>query len=196
VTLSDLFCPATLVLARHATAEFVEGVFSDEGGTLTHAGRSEAQALAESLVDRRVGAVWSSDFARAVQTAEIVAARLGVAVTTRRSLREVHVGSLMGEPFDQDRIDAVSQHWHEGDLSAAFPGGESGNDVVERHRGQLEEIADQYRGETVLVVGHETALSIAVPALGGLALDWARDQRWANAGTVTVEHDADGWRVR
>jgi broad specificity phosphatase PhoE len=107
----------------------------------------------------------------------------------------VYVGALMGEPFDQDRIDEVSQHWHDGDLSAAFPDGESGTDVVERHREQLEEIADQHRGETVLVVGHETALSIAVPALGGLPLDWARDQRWANAGTVTVEHDADGWRI-
>ncbi len=193
--MSDLFCPATLVLARHATAEFVEDVFSDEGGSLTPGGRAEAAALAESVADRRIAAVWSSDFARAVQTAEIVAARLGVAVTTRPSLREVHVGDLVGEPFDQARIDAVSRHWHEGDLTAAFPGGDSGTDIVARHRDQLEEIADQYRGETVLVVGHETALSIVVPVLAGLSPDWARDQRWANAGTVTMEHDADGWRL-
>lgn len=194
--MSDLFCPATLVLARHASAEFLDDVFSDEGGSLTRAGRAQAQALAESLTDRRVAAVWSSDYARAVQTAEIVAARLGVAVTTRKALREVFVGALMGEPFDQKRIDEVAQHWHEGDLAAGFPGGESGADVVDRHRRQLEEIADQHRGETVLVVGHETALSVTVPALSGLPLDWARDERWANAGTVAIEHDADGWQVR
>lgn len=193
--MSDLFCPARLVLARHATAEFVEDVFSDEGGSLTQEGRAEARALAESLANERVAAVWSSDFARAVQTAEIVAARLGVMVTTRKALREVYVGDLMGEPFDQDRIDAVSEVWRGGNLTAAFAGGESGGDVVARHRALLEEVADQHRGETVLVVGHETALSITVPALGGLPLDWARDQRWANAGTVTLEHDADGWRV-
>lgn len=195
LVMSDLFCAATLVVARHATASFEEDVFSDEGGTLTHEGRAQAKALGEELVDRRIASIWSSDFARAVQTAEIAAARLGVPVNTRRTLREVYVGDLMGEPFDNDRIEAVVRQWQEGDLEAAFPGGESGHDVVRRHRRALEDIADQHRGETVLVVGHERALSVTIPVLGGLPLDWARDQRWANAGTVTVERDADGWRV-
>ena len=37
--------------------------------------------------------------------------------------------------------------------------------MVARHRAELEEIADQHNGETVLVVGHQTALGIVVPTL-------------------------------
>ncbi len=45
-------------------------------------------ARRESLAGRRVAHVWTSTLARAVQTGEIVAARLGVGVTTRRGLCE------------------------------------------------------------------------------------------------------------
>ena len=145
-------CPATLIVARHGDAEYVDTVFSDEGGTLTRAGRAQADELAEALAGRRVAHVWCSDSARAVQTAEIVAARLGVGVTTRKALREVDVGDLHGRPFSDIEVCAVSDHWFRGDLTAGFPGGETGADVVARYRATLAEIADVHRGETVLVV--------------------------------------------
>jgi broad specificity phosphatase PhoE len=82
------------VVARHATAAFEETWFSDEGGTLTLEGRRQAAALADALAGKRVAHIWCSDSARCVQTAEIVAARIGVGVTTRKALREVRVGKL------------------------------------------------------------------------------------------------------
>jgi probable phosphoglycerate mutase len=194
---SDLHCPATLVLARHARAAFVESWFSDEGGSLTTQGRAQAAELAESLADRRVAAVWCSDSSRAVQTAEIAAAHLGVAVTARKSLREVFIGDLMGQPFDYGRIEAVCEQWYAGELEVCFPGGESGHDVVDRHRDQLEEIADLHRGETALVIGHQTALSVAVPNLvPGLSPSWERSHALANTESIELENDADGWVLR
>jgi probable phosphoglycerate mutase len=165
VSTSSLHCPPTLVVARHARAEYVESWFSDEGGSLTHEGRRQARALGGSLLDRRVAAVWTSDVSRAVQTAEIVAARLGVGVTACKSLRVVFIGDLLGQAFDVARLHEVSDRWHEGDLDARFPGGESGRDVVARHVDQLDEIADQHHGETVLVVGHPLALGIVLPSI-------------------------------
>ncbi len=195
--MSDLFCSATLVLARHAKAAFVEDWFSDEGGSLTPAGRIQAHGLADSLEGRRVASIFSSDLSRAVQTAEIVAARLGVAVTARKSLREVFIGSLLGEGFDYSRIAAVADRWYDGSLDARFEGGESGTDVVARHREQFEEIADLHRGETVLVVGHECALGIVVPTLAqNLTPAWARDNDLANTESVELENDAAGWVLR
>ena len=67
-------------------------VTPEEGGTLTLEGRRQAAALADALAGKRVAHIWCSDSARCVQTAEIVAARLGVGVTTRKALREVRVG--------------------------------------------------------------------------------------------------------
>ena len=193
----DLHCPATLVVARHAKAAFVETWFSDEGGSLTSEGRTQAAALAESLHGRRVAAVWCSDASRSVQTAEIAAARLGVAVTARKSLREVFIGDLMGQSFDYSRIEAVCEKWYAGALDARFVNGESGTDVVARHRAELEEIADLHRGETVLVIGHQTALGLVVPTLvPGLSFDWTRSHELANTESIELEHDADGWVLR
>jgi broad specificity phosphatase PhoE len=194
---SDLHCPATLVVARHAKAAFVETWVSDEGGSLTPAGRTQAGALADSLRGRRVAAVWCSDASRAVQTAEVAAARLGVGVTARKALREVFIGDLMGQAFDYSRIEAVCEQWYAGTLDACFEGGESGADVVARHREQLEEIADLHRGETVLVIGHQTALGIVVPTLvPGLSVAWARSNELANTESIELENDADGWVLR
>jgi len=192
----SLHCPATLVLARHARADFVESWFSDEGGSLTRAGRSAARDLGASLAERRVAAVYTSDISRSVQTGEIAAAVLGVGVTARRSLREVFIGDLLGHPFDIRRIHEVSGRWHDGDLEARFPGGESGTEVVERYRDELEAIADQHSGETVLVVGHQTALGIVVPTLTGVHVPgWEEEHGPPDTGTVELLRGADGWRT-
>jgi broad specificity phosphatase PhoE len=193
---SSLMCPATLVVARHGDAEYVEHVFSDEGGTLTREGRAQAELLAGQLGGRRLAHVWCSDSARAVQTAEIVANRLAVGVTTRKSLREVDVGDLEGQPFSQAAVSAVTDRWYDGDLDAAFPGGESGSDVVTRYAGALAEIADVHRGETVLVVAHQTACCVALPCLAGnVAPAFADQHPLGNGESAELVVDGDAWTL-
>jgi broad specificity phosphatase PhoE len=193
---SSLMCPATLVVARHGDAEYVDTVFSDEGGTLSAAGRTQAADLAGHLLDRRIAHVWCSDAARAVQTAEIVAGRLGVTVTTRKTLREVDVGELAGQPFSAAVMSAVTDRWFAGDLAAAFPGGESGQDVVARYAEALAEIADVHRGETVVVVGHEHAAAISLPALAHHASGSGADlRRLDNCEYAELVVDSDDWAL-
>jgi broad specificity phosphatase PhoE len=189
-------CPANLVVARHGDTEYVDKVFSDEGGTLTREGRALAASLAEELRDRRIAHVWCSDTARAVQTAEIVAARLGVGVTTRAGLREIDVGDLHGELFSVPAMCEVTDRWFSGDLEAAFPGGESGNDVVARYRAVLAEVADEHRGETVLVVGHQTAACVALPSLArGVDLGFADRHRLEPGEFAELVIDSDDWAL-
>ena len=193
---SSLMCPATLVVARHGDAEYVDTVFSDEGGTLTADGRAQAAALAEEVAHRRVAHVWSSDAARAVQTAEITAARLGVRVTTRKTLREVDVGDLAGRPFSADAVREVTDRWFRGDLDAAFPGGESGHQVVARYAAALTEITDLHRGETVVVVGHENAVSVALPALAHHVVPTVPDRRrLGHCEWAELVIDDDDWAL-
>jgi broad specificity phosphatase PhoE len=69
--------------------------------------------------------------------------------------------------------------------------------VVQRHRAQLEEIADLHRGETVLVIGHQTALGLVVPALvRNLSYAWTRSHELENTESIELENDADGWVLR
>ncbi|GGF47151.1 isomerase [Marmoricola endophyticus] len=196
--MSDLACAATVLVARHGATDYVETWFSDEGGWLSAEGRSQARGLADALRDRRLARVWSSDTSRAVQTAELVAARVGVAaqvpVLTRRSLREADAGDLRGQPFDVHRLHEVTDRWFAGDLDARFPGGESGREVVDRYAAELAAVADEHRGETALVVGHQTALSIVVPVLTGRT-DRSRAHELANGEYAELAVDADGWRL-
>ena len=191
-----MMCPATLVVARHGRTEYVDTVFSDEGGTLTQQGRAQSAALADGVRDRKIAHVWCSDVSRAVQTAEIIAGRLGVGVTTRKGLREIEVGRLRGETFSIPAIRAVTDRWFEGDLDAAFPGGESGTAVVARYGQALEEIADLHRGETVVVIAHETASCIALAALAHNVTPTTADRhRLDNGEYAELVIDDDDWSL-
>lgn len=191
----------TVLLARHGKASYVETWFSDEGGWLSAEGRRQAATLGEALRGRPLAQVWSSDTARAVQTAEIVAARVEVGaevpVLTRRSLREVDAGELIGQPFDVGRLHEVTDRWFGGDLGARFPGGESGEEVVARYAAELGAMAEQHRGETVLVVAHQTALSIVLPVLTDHPdpLEGRRHQLANAAYAELVGDGVDGWRL-
>ncbi len=188
--MTALQCAATLVVVRHAEAEYESSEWDDEGGSLTLLGRRQAAALGESLAGRRVAHVWTSTLARAVQTAEIVAARLGVGVTTRRGLCEFSSGDLSSETRDLDPFLETYQRWVGGDLDVRLPGGETGREIADRFGDVLREIADAHPGETVLVVSHGGAIGLGVTAIARMDVE---RQRLGNCDTVDVLADADGW---
>ena len=68
-------------------------------------------------------------------------------------------------------------------------GVESEREVVDRVSSALAGIADLYRGEAVLAVGHQAALGLALARLlpGAPALGLAPGE------VVALQHDADGW---
>jgi broad specificity phosphatase PhoE len=179
----------TLLLARHGQAEYEANEWA-EGGSLTPLGRRQSQALAHALSGERVTHVYTSTLARAVQTAEIAAARLGVGVTTRTGLREFDAGYLAERPHDLDPVLATYERWIGGDLDARVPGGESAAEMVSRLREVMEEITDAHPGETVLVLSHGGTLRVGVPALCRMVAEPAELE---NTATVEVLADADGW---
>lgn len=85
--MSDVHCPATFVLTGPGETE------SGAVGALTFRGRAAARDLAASLADRRVALVYAGDDLAAVQTAEVVAAALGLHVQVRPALGTSYDGS-------------------------------------------------------------------------------------------------------
>lgn len=194
--MSSLHCPARLLVARHGEAEYETDLCTDDGGSLTSLGRKQARELGASLAGERVARVWTSPLSRAVQSAEIVAGVLGVDVVVREGLREYGVGALAGTSMpEKDYFQRVFHAWVEGDDAAAIEGGERVSDVVARVQAVLEEIADEHRGETTLVVSHGGAILATLPQLAGLP----RSRGWGvtlpNCGVIGLDADADGWRV-
>ncbi len=188
--MTALQCATTLVVARHGEAEYEASTWADEGGSLTQRGRQQAAALAESLADRRVAHVWTSTLARAVQTGEIVAARLGIGVTTRIGLREFDAGDHRGVPLEEDPFVGTYTRWLEGHLDERIPGAETGREIVERFDQVLSEVSDAHPGETVLVVSHGGTIGLGIPTLCRMDAERAL---LGNTDTVEVVVDADEW---
>lgn len=198
--MSDLHCPANLVLARHGAYEGAPIWTSQPPGPgLTGDGRGQALALAESLADRAVRHVWTSDLRRAEETGAVAAERLGVGRTSLPGLRELSVGDIEGTT---DRslvgpVDDAFRAWLEGDLDARAPGAESGREVLARAGAELLAIADQHRGETVLVVAHGGVICLSVALLcAGISPAFVLDHGLQYCDAVEIAHDADGWVAR
>jgi len=196
--MSDLHCAATLLVARHGDAEYQQpSVLSDEGGRLSEEGRRRVRALAESVRERNVARVFSSTMGRAADSAREAAAVLGVDVVEVDGLQEFSVGALAGRPYDDPELASVYHAWLHGDLGQFIPGGETGADVVARYREALQTIADQHRGETVLVFTHGGVMSFVLPRIsGGVRGDLAAAAFVPTCSVAEVAVDGDGFDVR
>jgi broad specificity phosphatase PhoE len=196
--MSDLQCAATLLIARHGDAEYGHpSVLSDEGGWLSPKGIEQTAALAESLAGRRVAAVRTSTLARAVQSGAVAAEVLGVDSRPVEGLEEFSVGALAGRPHDDPELQSIFLSWVHGDLRRRIPGGAAGEEVLSGFREALQSIADQFRGETVLVFSHGGVMSFALPRISGaLRDDLAAATFLPNCGVAEVAVDADGFDLR
>jgi broad specificity phosphatase PhoE len=132
----------TLLLVRHGETDW-NAERRWQGHTdvpLNDRGREQARRLAESLVREDVDAIYSSDLARAQETAEIVGIRLGLPVVVDPDLREIDVGSregLTGEEVGVRGWDGESKEAHR-----------------ERTLRALARIVAGHPGSRVIVVAH------------------------------------------
>lgn len=159
-------------------------------GDLTNRGIVQARGLAERLhaATDHYGLLVCSPLRRARQTAQIVSARLGLAVAAQLDdLREVNVGELDGRADDGAwRVyEATLAAWRCGRLSQRFPGGESGDELAARTRRALEGIAAQADGMDAVVIAHGASIRAALPTLTGQP-DPGRDLATGDVARLSV----------
>ena len=119
---------------------------------LSAAGREQARALAERLAAERIGELWSSDLRRALETAEPLAARLGLDIRVSPALRERSFG------VNEGRVDAEV----EAELGRAItawlgpderhPEGESLRELYERVAAFLDALLAESPAEEIALV--------------------------------------------
>ena len=148
----------TLLLVRHGETDWnAEGRL--QGHTdlpLNERGRRQAQSLAEELAGQEIAAVYSSDLARARQTAAVVAARLGLPVAVEADLREKNWGTWEGlTAAERERVA------YEGETTAEHR---------ERTLRAVRRIAGRHPGRRVAVVTHGGSLRRVQAAALGIAL--------------------------
>ena len=116
-------------------------------GELSDTGRRQAEELGRRRRDG-IAAVYTSDLARAVQTAEIAFGGTEIPVHRDARLRECNYGELNGAPVAQVEAERRSR------VNEPFPGGESYRQVVERTRSFLDDVAAAHHGERIVVIAH------------------------------------------
>jgi len=139
---------------------------------LSARGRNQAQATAHILKSESVTAIYSSDLARAMETAQPLAKLTGLTVNGTSAFRERSVGVMEGLTFE----DAAQQHPEQyaallrRDFEHVLTGGESYRQLLDRARQKLDEIIEQNRGGRIAVFSHTGTICILALHLMG-ALD-------------------------
>jgi broad specificity phosphatase PhoE len=193
--------PRTLLLLRHGRTAWNAQVRAQGHAdvSLDDLGRVQAAAAAPTLAARRPRLLWSSDLARARETAAYVAAATGLVVHHDARLREYDLGERTGLTMAEYAATFPDEH-------AAFragryevvPGGESTDQVVARvTEAVCEALAALEPGECAVVVGHGAALKVSVLGLLGWPQDAAGGlQALDNAGWAEVTDSGVDGRLR
>ncbi|MET8627505.1 bifunctional RNase H/acid phosphatase [Kitasatospora sp. NPDC004669] len=197
--LADLGTPTTFVLLRHGETPLTpEKRFSGSGGTdpeLSDKGRWQAERAAEALAARgSIQAVVASPMLRTRQTAETVAARLGLEVRYEDGLREVDFGDWEGLTFGevQERYPEDLAAWLGSAKVKPTGSGESFTTLTHRAGVARDKILTRYAGKTVLVVSHVSPIKTLIRLALGAPPDSMYRMELSAASICAVQYYADG----
>ncbi|SPM29872.1 histidine phosphatase family protein [Mycobacterium terramassiliense] len=167
------------------------------GAELTPLGRDQARAFARG--SGRPALLAHSVATRASQTAEVIGGEVELRGMEVADIHEVQVGRLENRSDDDAvaEFNAVYERWHRGELDLPLPGGESGNDVLDRYVPVLTGLRmrylddDEFNGD-IVVVSHGAAIRLASAVLAGVDGDFALDNHLDNAESVVLAPITDG----
>jgi 2,3-bisphosphoglycerate-dependent phosphoglycerate mutase len=189
-----------VLLIRHGQSKGnAERRFGGHTATpLSSRGRNQAQKTAHTLKSESLTAIYSSDLARAMETAEPLAKLTGLPIHGAAAFRERSVGIMEGLTFE----DAAQKHPEQyaallrRDFEHVLTGGESYRQLLDRARQKLDDIIEENRGGKIALFSHTGAICILALHLMG-ALDapelkpvWISS---ANCGISRFELREDGF---
>jgi broad specificity phosphatase PhoE len=178
----------TIHLARHGqTAYNHEGRFQGHSPVpLDATGREQAVELAEVAAGVEIVSLWCSPLVRARETADVVAARIGLQPIEDARFVETDTGDWTDRSFAEIRAEDPEgfARYERSDPSFRYPGGESFAEQSDRVQAGLADLRAQAAALPALVVCHRGVIRLAlVVALGDEA---AGAREIPNASLVTL----------
>lgn len=139
-----------MILTRHGeTEENILGIIQGHlPGKLTKKGIEQAKKLAKRLEKEHIDYIYSSDLARAADTAkEIAKYHPDVPIEFTKDMREKYLGSLQGKT-------KAEIGWKKEVSRMDADDGETRKEVYDRAKRFLDKIITKHKDQTVLLVGH------------------------------------------
>lgn len=141
----------TIYFVRHCQSD--HSVHEDRIRPLTPKGMENSKLVTEFLKDKKIDAVLSSPYRRAMDTVRNFAESHDFTIQPVEDFRERSVGDRWVEDF----MAFVKRHWEDRDYRE--PGGESLRQAQARNIAALREALEKYEGKTLAIGTHGTALS-------------------------------------
>jgi broad specificity phosphatase PhoE len=133
--------------------------------------------------------LYSSDLTRAFQTAQEIAKKVKLSITTHPALREINQGEWEGKFIKDvfatsgDEVQAIYQNPY----TARKPGGESIGEVADRMYAYLDHLAEKHDQQTIIVVSHGLAIATVLCKIKQLPLEMAIRNIPENTGVEVVK---------
>ncbi|MDF2052007.1 histidine phosphatase family protein [Arthrobacter sp. Cr_A7] len=176
----------TFALVRHGQTDW-NAERRLQGSTdipLNDVGRGQARDAVAVLAPYEWDAIVSSPLSRAAETADLIAEGLGLEVVRRvPELTERSFGPAEGMQTGPE-LDALR-------VPGGFQGAESEDEAAERGLGALEALAEEFRGQRLLVVTHGTLLRVSLSRAIGRTLT-SVDNAVLN---LAHHHAIEGWQL-
>lgn len=204
----------TIYVVRHAQSQFNAAENVEEypnegplGSPLSEEGRKQAKELAKKLESINFAAVFSSDLARAKETAEIIALKKKLAHTTKATIRERSIFDYLhtNKKLSKQALVALEEEIRkdleklEDKAKLSYKHGEDFESAEEgaiRLLTFIKEIAVGYRGKRVLLVSHGNLMKSLLTYLGWAKYDELPGGTIVNTGYFVLETDGKNFLIK
>jgi len=161
-------------------------------------GQAQALAASKVLSLEKFDAIYSSDLARARQTAQPVASFLAKEILLEKDLRERHYGIFERLTYAEVKVRYPEDYarFAAHDPEYAFRTGESLKDFSARSIAVVSRLVKEHTGQSILVFTHGGVLDMLYRFISGLPLSAPRDFGIPNAGLNRVQLAPSGWQIR
>ncbi len=166
---------------------------------LSSVGQQQAKLAAKYIAENyKIDKIYSSDLSRAYDTACAVAEKLGMETEKSEALREIYAGIWEGMKYSDIAEKYADDYkiWLE-DIGKSRPtGGESTKELSERMLAELNRIADENEGKTVLVATHACAIRAVCTVIELGCIEGMQEFNFVSNASVNILTREDGkWKV-
>jgi probable phosphoglycerate mutase len=164
---------------------------------LNDTGRWQARRVAQALARDGLAAVYSSDLARALDTARAVAEAAGVPLRIDKGLRERAFGEFEGHTFDEiaQRWPQQSERWRHRDPAFGPAGGETLQAFYDRCVAATERLAAAHPGQAIAIVAHGGVMDCLYRAATRIDLQAPRTWLVTNAAVNRLLYTGEGFTL-
>ena len=166
---------------------------------MTDEGKAQADELA-SLVQRSdlgIKHIYSSDLLRAMQTAQTVADKLQLPITSTPQFRETNNGDLAGMKNELASKMYPGLYWNALDWEQRYPGGESPREFYERISTAWDAFQKMVlkQNENVMLVTHGGVINVILALVNGDEYsNKISPRKIRNTELLALEYGCNGWK--